>query len=204
MLRVPVSIWLCVAASGASALEMQRNDQRYAMDFPLPQGAAFVGGGIDRAFTVGNVAGKLRLIQDFRSECETLVDNRQASKRAEGYVTVVERSVQVGECAILLATEDKTQFSSSFYSWLEGCQCFAAIHFYYDRTRAGEYAEISPTILNTLRTSGIRPVRGAGDPAGEQLGSEDLWLACYQTRPADVLAAYEPDYCGRLLRYGPE
>jgi hypothetical protein len=184
-----------VLALGTAAfgLEVNRNSVAYVIDFPLPGGAEFTNNGLDRDFYIDGVSGKFRLIQDAKSDCTSLVGERALNKAKEGYTVAVRRVDGLWECALKLSTPDAQKFSSSFYSWADGCRCYAALHFYYTADDADAYSEIVQSILDAMRNGNIRRRSQSSTTVAE---NENLYLDCDQRRArGETVGSNEYNYC---------
>lgn len=165
VLRLLAAALACLWAGGALAVDMQRNGVTYDLKIALPAGAKLGRAGNDRKFTLGGVEGTFRLAQDDYDTCLKLVEERKASRRRDGY-REVNREIADKECSIGMMDGGGRRVSS-FYTWIDGCKCFAAVHFAYDSDDRAKFLSIYKPILASLREGDAPPAAEPAAPAAE-------------------------------------
>ncbi|WP_152599629.1 hypothetical protein [Hoeflea sp. BAL378] len=156
---VTLVLW-SMAAVDTAALEIWRNQTRYEIDVPLPNGASFKKAGVDRKASIRGVDINLRLIQDTYPNCGKLVAERESAGWERNYSSLPgNRKVSARECSTQIYGPTRITIKSH-YIWLDMCQCFAAIHFAYPDGLDDTFEEISPPILAALRNPTRAPRKG--------------------------------------------
>ncbi|MEQ1521278.1 MAG: hypothetical protein ABL936_08400 [Aestuariivirga sp.] len=181
----------CLQPAEAS-VEIWRNQQQYNLDFKLPNGAKFNHDGVDRTFELGGVQGNFRLIQDDYQNCTNLIDERVGNKAKEGFTSVLNRKPGQFDCAVKLRNGSTGQTASSFYIFLEKCQCFSALHLVNDDASEKVRNEIVQGLLDQIRANNPPDA----DWAAKQ-DNDNEYLTCDQRRARGMIAGDdEYDMCG--------
>ncbi|MCV9965108.1 hypothetical protein OIU34_24815 [Pararhizobium sp. BT-229] len=176
--------WLSIWPTAGYAVEIYRNSTPYRLNVELPGGSKFSADGIDRKFNLGAVTGNLRLIQDKFTSCLPLVDERAENWRKHGFRRV-SQDVGSKDCSVGMVNDDTGERKSSFYTWIQDCLCFAALHFAYDDGDRNEFLAVYEPILNSLRRNDRSRKTGTGskDPfcdTNDRFGCE--YLTCDEQR----------------------
>lgn len=148
VLRLLAIVLACLWAGQGRAVEMQRNGVTYDLSIALPSGAKLGRVGNDRKFTLGGVEATFRLVQDSYGTCLKLVEERKAARKRDGFKEV-NREIAEKECSIGMM--DGERRVSSFYTWVERCQCYAAVHFAYASENRAKFLSIYKPVLASLK-----------------------------------------------------